>query len=281
MATFKSVDESQSAVITTAKNELGYLEKRSNSKLDSKTANAGYNNYTKYWRDLNDLGLLSNGAGWAGGTQWYWCAAFIYWVFVNVFGKDLAKKLLLHSPFINCQNMATKAKSAKRLYTTPQVGDIVLFYNGSRFYHTGIVYKVTATMVKTYEGNTNASSGVVPNGGAVCEKSYSIASCKAKGHKFFRPDYSLAVEENVEAITTSNTVKKDEKKYVIVNTSSSNLMCRTKADKNSASKGKFAKGTKLELKKKTNTSWWNVTGKDLVTKKTITGFCSAKYLKEV
>lgn len=39
-------------VISLAKDEIGYLEKASNSNLDSKTGNAGYNNYTKYWRDI-------------------------------------------------------------------------------------------------------------------------------------------------------------------------------------------------------------------------------------
>ena len=40
------------ALIACAENEVGYLEKKSNSQLDDKTANAGYNNYTKYWRDV-------------------------------------------------------------------------------------------------------------------------------------------------------------------------------------------------------------------------------------
>ena len=34
-------------VIAIAEAEVGYLEKNSNSNLDSKTGNAGYNNYTK------------------------------------------------------------------------------------------------------------------------------------------------------------------------------------------------------------------------------------------
>ena len=38
-------------------NQVGYLEKRSNANLDSKTANAGYGNYTKYSRDVNNIGL--------------------------------------------------------------------------------------------------------------------------------------------------------------------------------------------------------------------------------
>ena len=37
-----------SKVIKTALNEVGYAEKASNKDLDSKTANAGSGNYTKY-----------------------------------------------------------------------------------------------------------------------------------------------------------------------------------------------------------------------------------------
>ena len=44
-----------------ALNEEGYLEKRTNANLDSKTDNAGYNNWTKYARDLDSLGDFYNG----------------------------------------------------------------------------------------------------------------------------------------------------------------------------------------------------------------------------
>lgn len=47
-----AMDKAIEKVILIAKNEIGYLEKKSNSQLDSKTANAGSNNYTKYWRDI-------------------------------------------------------------------------------------------------------------------------------------------------------------------------------------------------------------------------------------
>lgn len=46
--------------------ELGYIEKASNKDLDSKTANAGYNNYTKYGE-------------WYGNNGDYWCQQFISW----------------------------------------------------------------------------------------------------------------------------------------------------------------------------------------------------------
>jgi hypothetical protein len=70
---------SPDAVIKIAKNEIGYLEKASNASLDDKTANAGSNNYTKYWRDMANLGL--------GNYQGsYWCACFVHWCFYKAYG---------------------------------------------------------------------------------------------------------------------------------------------------------------------------------------------------
>ena len=47
-----TAEEAINAVIGIAEEEIGYLEKKSNRQLDSKTANAGSGNYTKYWRDI-------------------------------------------------------------------------------------------------------------------------------------------------------------------------------------------------------------------------------------
>lgn len=73
------------AMIEIAEAEVGYLEKRSNSQLDSKTANAGSNNYTKYWRDVYP--------SYQGSA---WCACFVSWVLMKAFGLATAKKLLKH-----------------------------------------------------------------------------------------------------------------------------------------------------------------------------------------
>ena len=73
------------ALIACAENEVGYLEKKSNSQLDDKTANAGYNNYTKYWRDVYPQYQAQA-----------WCAAFVSWCMMKTFGLDVAKKLLKH-----------------------------------------------------------------------------------------------------------------------------------------------------------------------------------------
>ena len=60
-----------SKVLEIALAEVGYLEKKSAKDLDSKTANAGYNNYTKYGRDMTrDIGspFTPNAA---------WCCTFV------------------------------------------------------------------------------------------------------------------------------------------------------------------------------------------------------------
>ena len=141
------------AAINIAKGEIGYLEKASNSQLDSKTANAGYNNYTKYWRDV-----------YPSYQAQAWCAAFISWVFMKAFGLDTAKKLLKHWPYVYCPTLG----SLFTKYANPQVGDIVIFYRGGTFAHTGIVTKVSGDKFWTIEGNTSGASGIVANGGGVC-----------------------------------------------------------------------------------------------------------------
>lgn len=182
-------------VITIAKAEDGYLEKRSNSQLDSKTANAGSSNYTKYWRDLANWGLGNYQAQ-------YWCAGFVHWCFVKAFGLAAAKKLLLHAPYISCDTLAAKSKAAGRRYTTPAVGDVVVFWNGSRYSHTGIVYQVSGGYFYTIEGNTSGASGVISNGGGVVVgKKYKIAGTS---HRFHRPAYDSVTNGNV--IATGNNI---------------------------------------------------------------------------
>lgn len=165
-------------LVAVAEAEIGYLEKRSNSNLDSKTANAGSANYTKYWRDAAQ--------NYQGS---YWCAIFIDWCFRQAFGAEIAKKLLKHSPFISCSAISKLFVK----HTNPQVGDIVIFYKSSKgFYHTGLVVEVNGDKFITIEGNTSGASGVIDNGGGVCKKTH--YNSKLPGTKFLRPDYSIIGE---------------------------------------------------------------------------------------
>ena len=111
-------------LIQTADNEVGYLEKSSNSQLDDKTANAGMNNYTKYWLDIKNE--------YQGQP---WCAVFVTWCFTKTFGVDKAHQLLKHYPYVYCPTMSGLFK----LYANPKRGDIVIFNHNGVFTHTGIV----------------------------------------------------------------------------------------------------------------------------------------------
>ena len=178
-----TIDKAIDALIATARAEVGYLEKKSNSQLDDKTANAGYNNYTKYWRDVYPQYQAQA-----------WCACFVSWCMMKTFGLETAKKLLKHWPYVYCPtlgNLFTK-------HANPQRGDIVIFYRGGTFAHTGIVTKVEGDVFYTIEGNTSGGSDIVANGGGVCSKYY--YNSKLPGTKFCRPDYSL-----VTSILNSNS----------------------------------------------------------------------------
>ena len=183
-----SVDEVINAVINTAKKELGYLEKKSNAQLDDKTNNAGYNNYTKYWRDIKP--------DYQGQP---WCACFVSWVFKQVFGLETAKKLLKHWPYVYCPtlgNLFTK-------HANPEVGDIVIFYRNGVFAHTGIVISVNGDYFETIEGNASSTSGITPNGGAVVQKGY--YNSNLPGTKFCRPDYSIVSNIDTSSISSDNS----------------------------------------------------------------------------
>ena len=166
-------------LIDVASAEVGYLEKQSNIQLDSKTANAGQNNYTKYWRDIKP--------DYQGQP---WCACFVTWCFTKAFGKENAKKLLKHYPYVYCPTMASLFK----LYSNPEVGDIVIFKHNGEFTHTGIVTGVNGDYFTTIEGNTSGGSTIIANGGGVCKKGY--YNSRLPGTKFCRPDYDL-IKENL------------------------------------------------------------------------------------
>ena len=137
---------------------VGYLEKRSNAHLDDFTANAGSNNYTCFARDYRE----HTGGNYQGQP---WCAMFVSEVFVQAFGLDTAKMLLCGSLYHYCPTGVEQFKRAGCFSRTPEPGAVIFFTNGTRAYHTGIVTEVTATRVKTIEGNTSGASGVVENGG--------------------------------------------------------------------------------------------------------------------
>lgn len=171
----KSVDK----LLNTARGEMGYMEKRSDSQLDSKTANTGNANYTKYARDLYPS---------LQGQPW--CDMFVDWCFVQAFGKVPARQLLGGDFSAYTPTSAQYYKDRGQYYKSePQPGDQIFFKNPQRINHTGIVTEVTLTKVRTIEGNTSEGAEIVPNGGAVCAKEYSLNNTRIDGYG--RPEWSL------------------------------------------------------------------------------------------
>lgn len=206
--------------------EEGYLEKETNSNLDSKTANAGDENYTKYARDLAEVSFFN---GRKQGAAW--CAVFVGWGFWKAFGKEAALKLLCQPAKDNCgagcHYIRQYFKAAGQWHTSnPQPGDVIVFYNSTKtkMQHTGLVYKVDSSKVYTIEGNTSSASGVVDNGGCVRRKSYSLSYALIAGYG--RPNYgststNTSSEKPNTSSNTSNaayvtyTVKKGDSLWMI------------------------------------------------------------------
>ena len=258
-------------MILIAKNEIGYLEKKSNSQLDSKTANAGSANYTKYWRDIKP--------SYQGQP---WCAAFVSWCFMKAFGLDNAKKLLKHWPYVYCPTLGSLfTKNAN-----PKVGDIVIFYRNGTFTHTGIVTTVIGDRFYTIEGNTSGASGIIANGGGVCAKSY--LNSQMPGTKFCTPDWSIVSEtaSNSSDITkpsTNKTTKPSKTPKWVGKINKNGAPVRTWAGKEFSQLKSYPilnKGNLVDvcdtIKASDKTEWYyiRIAGKYY-------GFASSKYIKKV
>lgn len=193
-------------VINTALKEVGYLEKKSNLQLDSKTANAGSANYTKYGK-------------WYGLNPAYWCAMFICWVFDAAYGKDAAKQLLGGKFSAACEELRQNFISKKQYFTSnPKVGDII-FFKGTRHAganHIGLVTAVSDGRVYTVEGNTSGGSTIVDNGGGVAKKNYFVSYNKIIGYG--RPNYDGAPAEKSPAVSTNNNTTNSSAEKVLTYT---------------------------------------------------------------
>jgi hypothetical protein len=165
------------ALIALAVAELGYHEKASNSQLDSKSANSGSGNWTKYARDLA-------GAGYYNGNKngYAWCDCFVDWLFYMLCGKDAkaAQAMECQTGDLGaaCPYSAQYFKNQGRYYKSPQPGDQVFFRQNGSIVHTGIVEYVNSSTVGTIEGNSSDQ---------VIRHTYSLGSSYIDGYG--RPKY--------------------------------------------------------------------------------------------
>lgn len=168
--------------------EDGYVEKKrgcpTKNLYDKVGPYAGADNYTKYWKDLTDMGLPNYQGS-------YYCIATIFWAMAKAYGLKVAQKLCLQNFMINCQATYNLFKQSGQVYNTPQVGDIIVFWGGNRFHHAEAVTYVKGDVVKTFGANTTAVTSVTVYNGGGCRynKVYSLRALQAARHKFLRPKY--------------------------------------------------------------------------------------------
>ncbi len=148
-----------------------YLEKRTEQYLDDFQKNAGYNNYTKFARDVDNWGQ-------PGCQAQPWCAEYQFWKLVKILGITRALKIM-GGGFYNCVSITNHAKANGTWHKAPKAGALVIFRNGS---HVGSVRRFNGSIVYTNEGNTSSAAGVVANGGAVRNKSYAINDSAIDGY---------------------------------------------------------------------------------------------------
>lgn len=172
-------------LIEIGKAEEGYIEKKSNAKLDSKTENKGSNNYTKYSRDVNSWGLK-------GCQGQPWCCTFQFWLEVQEYGIDggLEHWNMDDDSYAgyNCFATYNEFKRVGKVGMEPKLGAIAIF----DFSHAGRVIRIYSENGRKYwdslEGNTS-SNLADRNGGQVKIKRREWNDSSVKGFCYI--DYSV------------------------------------------------------------------------------------------
>ena len=196
-----------STIITTAIAELGYQEKASNSQLDSKTANAGHNNWNKYAAYID-----STYPNFYNGKKngYDWCDIFVDYCMLKSFGLKKTLELTgqpMNSCGAGCVFSYGYYKAKGRTGKTPKVGAQVFFgTTEDDLYHTGIVEKFDSNYVYTIEGN---SSDVV------ARRTYSRSGSAIYGYGY--PSY------DTESTTTTSTTTTVKQKSSTTNSTSSSI----------------------------------------------------------
>jgi len=193
-------------VIAVAAAEVGYKEKKSNSQLDDKTANAGSANYTKYARDFDQ-----KYPNWYNGKKngYAWCDMFVDWCFLTAFGYEKALALLCQpkkSCGAGCTYSLRYYKAKGQFHTSnPQPGDQIFFGTAlDNATHTGIVEFVDKKQVHTIEGNTSNQ---------VARRNYSLTNSRILGYG--RPAYDTVEDTTPTTPVTPATPQEPEVSFLV------------------------------------------------------------------
>lgn len=183
-------------VISIAKAEDGYLEKKTNAYLDDKTKNAGNKNYTKYARDVYQKAKKLLNGNKQGSA---YCALGILWSVLMASDWDLDKtrKVMCLDGSVDNGQSAAGVKSLKSYFSAkkrydknPKVGDVIFFGSGSTPSHVGLVISVTDKQVKTQEWNTSKNGKY-----GVFQKTYAKTNAKIVGYGHPKYDTKSTVVE--------------------------------------------------------------------------------------
>lgn len=175
-----------------------YLEKRTNAYLDDFQKNAGYNNYTKFARDVDNWGQ-------PGCQGQPWCAEYQFWKLVKVLGITKALKIM-GGGFYNCQSITRHAKANGTWHSTPKNGALIIFRDGS---HIGSVRTFSKTYVYTNEGNTSSATGVIANGGSCRNKQYLLSDPVIDGYVWIDWDRKTQSTDTWKATGTATSTVDD------------------------------------------------------------------------
>lgn len=184
-------------LIKTAEGELGYYEKASDKDLDSKTANKGKANYTKY-------------GAWIKWNPGSWCHMFVSWCAeIAGIGRDIIPKTA------SCDIGMTFFRDAKRWEPakawggnyTPKRGDIIYYSSTGKTWdstHVGIVTGVDKDNVYSIEGNA---------GECVQKQTHSLGDKYILGYGL--PAYKASDEptEGVYVVQLGDTLSSIAKKF--------------------------------------------------------------------
>lgn len=181
----------QAKLIEIALEDVGYLEKATNDQLYDKTANAGFNNWTKYGE-------------WYGLNGYAWCAmAVSYWAHMAGISPDILLKFSSVGEGVRWFKQHGIWHDRKGY--NPQLGDIIIFaWDGVTPAHVGIVRAVDDARVYTVEGNTSGGSTLIDNGGSVAAKHYALTYSNILGYghpAYLQGDSDMDINEIHKSLT--------------------------------------------------------------------------------
>lgn len=172
------------AVASLALAEVGYREKASNSQLDSKTENAGSNNWNKYAAYIDQYCPdFYNGKK----NGFDWCDIFHDYLHIVVAGDAEVARKALYQPkkstgagcTYSAQFYRNNGAFIDRGKGTPKTGDQIFFGTKGNEYHTGTVVGVDSKYVYTVEGNSSEM---------VAKRQYLLTDTRITGYG--RPNYT-------------------------------------------------------------------------------------------